>query len=619
MASKAEDAKADNSDWYRPIFILYNVQLGDTYQTIQSRFGFSKEDIEKYNSINISNLNDKISLTKIAIPGWHLFRLIPTGIKSSIQVPSAIMYTPGHSEYLNFIKDPGSINQLGNSLYKSGVSMAKANNISGAIKKFEQAHVYNSGEATYQLGHYYLFGEFDFTNGNFDYKGKYPVDLNKGLAYMNKVPKLYLAAIMGMPQTTMFVDPDSWLRSPDRAIYYGYRDKDYIEQVCRLYTSYPLNFEKMFCDGIEESLFEMKSPGATGNGDYAQTFMLQYYMCDLDDIFNCLAYIPQETLSYSFNKLNWSTADLMLEGMRLYNSNEYIRALYYFKRAEMTGNDEAYRMRVQTMYEVLNEAFGGDEYRNYDVASAIAVYANVDSDDEDYNKPYRKELSNKYNKYKSVCLLACERKEKEQKKQAELAAKRERERNKKNEFNFGLALINVLCQGINNYMTMHAYTVPTYSIPSNLSATMSNSQFSAAVNSDLQNIMAKSIQQVQTQEWNEYQQFAFYNKKASGDNYSYSEWMCMKGQALMDVNSSYSTNNDTNLSTPSQTSSSFQKTKRQCVYCNGSGKIIKYISTPTFGLAETKKKCNECGDYYYPSNGHAHVHCSHCGGTGIAK
>lgn len=611
---------ADESDWYRPIFVLYNVQSGDTYDILHKRYGFTKEDIEKYNDISISSDDAPISAKRIAIPSWHLFRAVPTGIKSNTNVPSAIVYTPGHPEYLNFIKDPGSINRLGNSLYQSGVTLAKSGKTESALKKFEQAHTYNSGEATYQLGHYYLFGEFDFSNGGFNYENKYPIDLQKGLAYMNKVPKLYLSAIMGIPQTTLFVDPSSWLRSPDRAIYYGYREKEYIEQVCQLYTTYPLNFEKMFVNGIEESINEMKLPGSTGNGDYAQTFMLQYYMYDLDDIINCLEYIPHNTTAYSFNKLDWSTADLMLEGTRLYNTKEYIRALYFFKRAEMTGNDEAYRMRIQTMSEILDDAFGGDVYRDYDVACAMSAYANVDSDDADYNKPYRKELSNKYNKYKRTCLKACEKKEKEKQRQAELAAKREREQNRRNDYNFGMALLNVLCQGVNSYMNMHAYRMPTYASPSHLSANMTNSQFTAAVNNDLQNIMAQSIQQVQAQEWNEYLQFSSYNRKPSGDNYSYTEWMCMKGQAIMDSNSSnLSSGNSTAYSSATSQQTSAYSSQRQCVYCNGTGKIIKYISTPTFGLSETKKKCTDCGEYYYPSNGHAHVHCSHCGGTGIAK
>ena len=77
--------------------------------------------------------------------------------------------------------------------------------------------------------------------------------------------------------------------------------------------------------------------------------------------------------------------------------------------------------------------------------------------------------------------------------------------------------------------------------------------------------------------------------------------------------SSYST------SSSSSSSSTSASTKRKCAYCNGTGRLRKSISTPTFGLTETKKKCQECGEFYYPSCGHAHVSCGYCGGTGIAK
>lgn len=71
-------------------------------------------------------------------------------------------------------------------------------------------------------------------------------------------------------------------------------------------------------------------------------------------------------------------------------------------------------------------------------------------------------------------------------------------------------------------------------------------------------------------------------------------------------------------STSASTSSS-SKSTRKCAYCSGTGRVTKYYSVATFGQTETKKKCNECGSYYYPSNGHTHVNCGHCGGTGIAR
>lgn len=92
------------------------------------------------------------------------------------------------------------------------------------------------------------------------------------------------------------------------------------------------------------------------------------------------------------------------------------------------------------------------------------------------------------------------------------------------------------------------------------------------------------------------------------------------GDSTYSASSSYSSGSGSSYSSSSSISSSASSmTKRKCAYCNGTGRVRKSISTPTFGQTETKKRCQECGEYYYPSCGHAHVSCGHCGGTGIAK
>lgn len=57
----------------------------------------------------------------------------------------------------------------------------------------------------------------------------------------------------------------------------------------------------------------------------------------------------------------------------------------------------------------------------------------------------------------------------------------------------------------------------------------------------------------------------------------------------------------------------------KCVYCNGTGRKAINQSIATFGTADIKVHCNECGRDYYRSTGHGHVQCGHCGGTGRAK
>lgn len=53
----------------------------------------------------------------------------------------------------------------------------------------------------------------------------------------------------------------------------------------------------------------------------------------------------------------------------------------------------------------------------------------------------------------------------------------------------------------------------------------------------------------------------------------------------------------------------------KCYYCNGSGRREINQSIPSFGI-ESKKKCEECGKWFYVSTGHSHIECRYCHGTG---
>lgn len=53
-----------------------------------------------------------------------------------------------------------------------------------------------------------------------------------------------------------------------------------------------------------------------------------------------------------------------------------------------------------------------------------------------------------------------------------------------------------------------------------------------------------------------------------------------------------------------------------CLYCHGTGTVVKNISVSRYGLTDYKVKCPTCGAVTLKSTGHSHIHCSHCGGTG---
>lgn len=56
--------------------------------------------------------------------------------------------------------------------------------------------------------------------------------------------------------------------------------------------------------------------------------------------------------------------------------------------------------------------------------------------------------------------------------------------------------------------------------------------------------------------------------------------------------------------------------KRKCNYCNGTGRKVVHNSVATYGTADYKVHCNECGGDFMRSSGHAHVYCNECKGTG---
>ena len=54
-----------------------------------------------------------------------------------------------------------------------------------------------------------------------------------------------------------------------------------------------------------------------------------------------------------------------------------------------------------------------------------------------------------------------------------------------------------------------------------------------------------------------------------------------------------------------------------CAGCNGDKRVLSSKGAPpNLGMTEVKKKCDECGQWYYPSLGHFHQNCSNCLGKG---
>jgi|GEM_PF-1476881 len=120
----------------------------------------------------------------------------------------------------------------------------------------------------------------------------------------------------------------------------------------------------------------------------------------------------------------------------------------------------------------------------------------------------------------------------------------------------------------------------------------------------------QTAKQVLAEEEQEYQEFAKYNKKSDGSNYTKNEWRTMKGQAIQQMNnrSSYS---DPSINTTQSNDITDISSPRKCMklnvsdfaHCNGSGIC---------------SKCNGKGRYYDNTFGTGHwiSPCTICGGNG---
>ena len=124
------------------------------------------------------------------------------------------------------------------------------------------------------------------------------------------------------------------------------------------------------------------------------------------------------------------------------------------------------------------------------------------------------------------------------------------------------------------------------------------------------NIAQQSINQVLSEEEQEYQNFCKYNKKADGTNYTKNEWQALKGEAIRNMNggnTSVGSSNSTisGSGSSSRTNSTSGKT---CHICHGYKKCWTCSGNRTFINPLTNKRvaCPNC------TNGW----CSRCNGTG---
>lgn len=125
------------------------------------------------------------------------------------------------------------------------------------------------------------------------------------------------------------------------------------------------------------------------------------------------------------------------------------------------------------------------------------------------------------------------------------------------------------------------------------------------------NIAKQTVNQVLSEEEQEYQNFCKYNKKADGSNYTKSEWRALKGQAIQNMNSGGSSGSPRSSSygrSSSSGSSSSTSSGKTCHICHGTKKCWTCGGNQTYINPLTNKRvaCPNC------TNGW----CCRCNGTG---
>lgn len=164
--------------------------------------------------------------------------------------------------------------------------------------------------------------------------------------------------------------------------------------------------------------------------------------------------------------------------------------------------------------------------------------------------------------------------------------------------------------GGNSYMTPSSSGNMDYLLDPNYAVAQTMAQ-QQQYNQTFNNIAHQTVNQVLSEEEQEYQTFCKYNKKSDGSNYTKSEWQALKGQAIQNMNrgkTSGVNTNSTNCNRSNSTNTSSSSKGKTCHICHGTKKCWTCGGNQTYINPFTAKRiaCPNC------TNGW----CSRCNGTG---
>lgn len=158
---------------------------------------------------------------------------------------------------------------------------------------------------------------------------------------------------------------------------------------------------------------------------------------------------------------------------------------------------------------------------------------------------------------------------------------------------------------------------------------MSDAEFNAYINQNMQQIWQQTQLQVQTQFAQEkaqvnnnfIQTYRQLNGKAPSEweiqqNYnSYMQTRINAANAVSRAGAYGSSDSDETKSSANNGTGRVTGNKHECSMCHGTGRIGKETHPANFGYEDnTKIKCNECGGVFLRSSGHVHESCPVCHG-----
>lgn len=357
--------------------------------------------------------------------------------------------------------------------------------------------------ANYQLGHYYAFSIFDpFFDGyrpsNIERKRLYPIDKHKADKYFNKIIIPYEGAI-GLIRLI----PDTWYFDIERGL----------ASIIRLDYKEIINVIKYLDENNYNFNIQKTCKYSCDFCDYCNTKSI--YPLEMITLLYAIEQLPMTSLIRKQLALDLNSDEIVALALSYDKQDKTYEAFFYGALATVRGNANGYLIFFDKWSNSILSHYKNEHKVEYKAGLAHLIIPmrlwpikpyikecnlkNFDEISNNIDEYYNNIADEMYSDYTSNIKA------------------QKREQRKRFWRQLGLAFSNTLQQSV-KISTL--YTQPNYTNVGN---------FNSLIDPKL------AAMQVNAQYYAEYQDFCLYNKKANGSNYTYSEWLTLRGQAIMNL------------------------------------------------------------------------------------